>query len=108
MRHDLQEKWNLIERFLRNARIDLPKQQDPSPEFAALVTEFDEFISRNELDPALDSIAAAGQMVEPGGRFWHSLLQAAQQMGRTEQAEDFQFRFIQAAIRGLKRAQEGP
>ncbi|MBK6907488.1 MAG: hypothetical protein IPH08_10540 [Rhodocyclaceae bacterium] len=106
MGNDLQENWKLIETFLRNARSDLPMQASPSLEFSALLTEFDKYLSHNELGLALESIAAAGQLVETGGRFWHSLHQAAKKMELHEQAQEFEFRFVQAATLGLERAQK--
>jgi hypothetical protein len=105
MCQDLQQKWNLIEQLLNNARADLPEQSPPSPEFLACLTEFEEFISHNELGLALECIADAGQLVETGGRFWHSLTQAADEMGLHEQAREFEFRFVLAAERVLAKGQ---
>ena len=103
MGHDLQQKWKLIERFLCNARSDLPAEKNPSPEFSALLAEFAEFMSHNELGLALESIAAAGELVETKGRFWHSLHLAANKMGLVEQAQEFESRFVQAATLSLQK-----
>ncbi|MBK6639721.1 MAG: hypothetical protein IPG34_20175 [Rhodocyclaceae bacterium] len=91
MSNDLQENWKLIETFLRNARSDLPMQASPSLEFSALLTEFDKYLSHNELGLALESIAAAGQLVETGGRFWHSLHQAARKWNFTSRHKSSSF-----------------
>jgi len=105
MDRDLQQKWQRIEKLLLSARSDLPEQNNPSPEFSALLTEFAEFIYHNELGLALEAIAAAGELVEPGGRFWHSLQHAAEDMELHAQAKEFNFRFVQAAAIGLEKAQ---
>jgi len=96
---ELQKKWKAVEGFLRRARSDLP----PDSRIAQLLTEFDGYLSHNELELALDSLAEAGGVVSPPGIFWNRLVQAAELLELHEKKTDLLHAFVEAAAAGLRR-----
>ena len=99
---ELQRNWELIERFLLNAKASLLEHPDAnSQNVNILVCEFDDYLGHNEFELALNAIAEAGRLVSPRGRFWHSLLQAAREMALHDKALEFQYLFVEAASNSL-------
>jgi hypothetical protein len=99
----LQHRWEITERFLENALSVLAEQ----PEVAVLscskfLEDAERFLSHNELEQALDSLAEAGKISSPRARFWDSLRQAAEQMELTEKADEFQLLWSEAASLSLQ------
>ncbi len=99
----LQRKWELIERYLRNALSDFAEQPAIAIHSCTkLLEDAEHFLSHNELELALDSIAEAGGLSSPRARFWDSLRKAAEEMELTEKAEEFQFLWSEAASLSLQ------
>ena len=96
---ELQKKWMAIEGFLRRARSDLPSDG----RIEQLLTEFDDYLSHNELELALDALAEAGGVVSPPGIFWNRLVQAAELMELHEKKARLLHAFVEAAAAGLQR-----
>lgn len=95
---DLQRKWAFIEALLKNACADFAEQpQAIIAPHSERIVEACHFLDHNELGLALDAIAEAGRATSPWGRFWDSLRQAASQMERTEDAQEFQLLWVEAA-----------
>jgi hypothetical protein len=101
---DLQRKWDLIEELLKNACSDFAEQpQAVIAPHSELLVEANHFLDHNELGLALDTIAEAGRVTNPGARFWDSLRQAASQMERAEDAREFQLLWVEDAAASLKK-----
>lgn len=62
-----------------------------------------ELISNGQFESALDALAALGEKVNPGAKFWSSLSQAAAELLLTEKAKHFQLLWAEAASLALER-----
>lgn len=101
--HERQAQWDLVIAFLHNAHAALAEQ--PTEIIATVsdrVAEFKEFLARNELELALESLAEAGRLSAPRARFWDSLRQAAERMELHERATDFGLLWVEVASNSLR------
>jgi hypothetical protein len=99
---NLQRNWKLIEVLLQNALSTIVEQ--PASDVIScgkLLDEARNFISHNELDLALDSLAEAGRLSFPRAKFWDSLRQAAEIMELDEKALEFQLLWVESASNSL-------
>ena len=77
----LAKQWAVIEQLLREAAV----QVQLTPYFA----EFEDFLGHNELEIALDTLAAAGEECSVSPEYWRLLKQAADVMGLKAKAAEF-------------------
>ena len=98
----------LVRGFLENALSLLSESGDscltPLHEQLAVV---ESFIAKSQFKLALTALAEAGQQANPRAKFWHSLSNAARELGLKEEAQDFQFVWAQAASLALEREMKG-
>lgn len=94
--------------FLGNALSLLRESGDSGPtplheELAAV----EAFIAKNQFKLALNALAEAGHRTTPNAKFWHSLSNAARELGLKRKAQDFLFVWTQAASLALEREVKG-
>jgi hypothetical protein len=95
--------WDSVKALLRNALFELNKS--PRASLAAtVVTEFEQFIERNQLELALNSLVQAGELVTPRAKFWSGLHQAAVLMQLRETGAELLLKFADAASHSLDQA----
>ena len=75
----LVKSWKVTETLLERARRALPARHEQ--EYAALVTQYREFLEHNELELALDILEELGHLISARGGFWRDLERAAENMG---------------------------
>ena len=98
----------LVKTFLHNALSLLRDSADlgstPLNEELAAV---ESFIAKGQFKLALNALAEAGHQTTPNAKFWHSLSNAARELGLKKKALDFQFVWTQAASLALEREVKG-
>jgi hypothetical protein len=77
----LAKNWKVTETLLERARHALPAHHEQ--EYAALLTQYREFLEHNELELALDILEELGHLISARGGFWRDLERAAENMGLT-------------------------
>jgi len=80
---------------LNAARKQLPKVPAPGAE-GATISGFEECLRHNEMELALDELEDLGLTNAPAPEFWRQLMQAAENMGLSERATDFERRMGKA------------
>ena len=83
---NLRESWDDTRRHLERARHLLPPSTKPDSDGGSL-TEFEEFLSHNELGLAFDELEMIGRGNHCPAEFWREMLAAAESMQLPEQAE---------------------
>ena len=94
-RADLERSWSTTATHLNAARSLLPKVPAPGVEGAS-VSGFEECVRHNEMELALDELEDLGLTNAPPPEFWRQLMQAAENMGLSERATDFERRIGKA------------
>jgi hypothetical protein len=97
-RAELESNWAATAKHLNAARNQVPKALAPGAE-GATVTGFEECLRHDEMELALDELEDLGLTNAPPPEFWRQLVQAAENMGLSERATDFERRMGKA--RGL-------
>jgi hypothetical protein len=90
-RAELERSWTATAKHLNAARNQLPKVLAPGAE-GATVSGFEECLRHNEMEFALDELEDLGLTNAPPPEFWRQLVQAAENMGLSERATDFERR----------------
>jgi hypothetical protein len=90
-RAELERSWAATARHLSAARNQLPKVPAPGVE-GATVAGFEECLRQNEMELALYELEDLGLTNAPPPEFWRELARAAQNMGLSERAADFERR----------------
>jgi len=90
-RAELERSWAATAKHLKAARNQLPKVLAPGAE-GATVSGFEECLRHNEMELALDELEDLGLTNAPPAEFWRQLVQAAENMGLSERATDFERR----------------
>jgi hypothetical protein len=90
-RAELERNWATTARHLNAARNQLPKVPAPGAEGATL-SGFEECVRHKEMELALDELEDLGLTNAPSAEFWRQLMQAAENMGLSERATDFERR----------------
>ncbi len=76
------KSWKIIETLLERARRALPAAPlQHEQESAALLAQSREFLERNELGLAFDTLEELGHLISARGGFWRDLERAAENMG---------------------------
>ena len=76
------KSWKITETLLERARRALPAAPAQHEQgAAALLAQYREFLERNELGLALDTLEDLGHLVSARGGFWRDLERAAENMG---------------------------
>ena len=88
-RTELERSWATTAKHLNAARNQLPKVPAPGAD-GATVSGFEECLRHNEMELALDELEDLGLTNAPGPEFWRQLMQAAENMGLSERAADFE------------------
>jgi hypothetical protein len=94
-RAELESNWAATAKHLNAARNQLPKALAPGAE-GATVTGFEECLRHDEMELALDELEDLGLTNAPPPEFWRQLVQAAENMGLSERATDFERRMGKA------------
>jgi len=94
-RAELERSWTATAKHLNAARNQLPKVLAPGAE-GATVSGFEECLHHNEMELALDELEDLGLTNAPPPEFWRQLVQAAENMGLSERATDFERRLGKA------------
>ena len=98
----------LVKAFLHNALSLLRDGANPDPiplteKFAAV----ESFIANGQFKLALNALAEAGHQTTPNAKFWHSLSNAARELGLKKKALDFLYVWTQATSLALERETKG-
>ena len=98
----------LVKAFLHNALSLLRYGTDSGPtplneKFAAV----ESFIAKDQFKLALNALAEAGHQTTPNAKFWHSLSNAARELGLKKKALDFLYVWTQATSLALEREIKG-
>jgi hypothetical protein len=95
------KRWKAIEAVLSSAHAALPSPTEAvRPDFDAAVAEYRRYLEHNELELALDALAAAAELGGARGGVWRDLERAAQFMGLRGRATDLHARFLRAVTCG--------
>ena len=94
-RAELERSWANTAKHLNAARNQLPKTLAPGAE-GATISGFEECLRHNEMELALDELEDLGLTNAPPPEFWRQLVQAAENMGLSERATDFEKRIEEA------------
>ena len=94
-RVELERSWAATAKHLNTARNQLPKVLAPGAE-GATVSGFEECLRHNEMELALYELEDLGLTNAPSPEFWRQLMQAAENMGLSERATDFERRIRKA------------
>jgi hypothetical protein len=94
-RAELERSWATTAKHLNAARNQLPKVLAAGAE-GATVSGFEECLRDNELELALDELEDLGLTNAPPPEFWRQLVLAAENMGLSERAGDFERRMAKA------------
>lgn len=92
---ELKKIWADTAKHLNAARNQLPTVLAPGAE-GATVSGFEECLRHNEMELALDELEDLGLTNAPPPEFWRQLVQAAENMGLSERATDFERRMEKA------------
>jgi hypothetical protein len=84
-RDDLEHSWRVTRQHLEAARGDLPLQL-PLLDEGWSIRRYEEWLSHNELELALDELEGIGHWIGCGAGFWTKLLAAAESMTLTDHA----------------------
>jgi hypothetical protein len=90
----LVKSWKITEALLERARRALPVGHEQ--EYAALLTQYHEFLEHNELELALDILEELGHLISARGGFWRDLERAAENMGLADRLPAFRKAFSEA------------
>ena len=89
-----------IEALLKRAHRALPPPtQEQQKRFAALETEFEEYLKHNEHELALDKLQELGELLSPRGGFWKDLMRAAENMELSQRTVYLEKKFKEALSR---------
>lgn len=83
---NLQESWDMTRHHLERARHLLPPSTKGDSDGGSL-TEFEDFLSHNEMGLAFDELEMIGVGNPCPPEFWREMLAAAESMHLIEQAE---------------------
>jgi len=92
----LVKSWKITETLLERARHALPVRHEP--EYATLLTLYQEFMDHNELGLALDILEELGHLTSARGGFWRDLERAAENMGQIDRLPAFRKAFAEAPV----------
>jgi hypothetical protein len=90
----LVKSWKITETLLERARRALPVGHEQG--YAALLTQYREFLEHNELGLALDILEEMGHLVSAPGGFWRDLERAAENMDLADRVLAFRKAFSEA------------
>lgn len=93
------EHWALVEHWLRYARSHV---REPDEAAQAALLQFDQYLSCNQHEQALDALVAAAGPAAQNHFFWDCLYQAAKLMQLEARAKEFAGQW--AALRVPKRS----
>jgi hypothetical protein len=93
-RKRFQKSWKITETLLERARHALPIRHEH--EYAALSTQYREFLEHNELELALDTLEELGHLISARGEFWRDLERAAENMGLVDRLPALRKAFSEA------------
>lgn len=83
---ELFAQWEITEGWLREAKLRLFVSSDVAD---ASLSKFEEYLSHNELELALDELAEAAKQSTQSDRFWDAMCQAAAYMSLSELGDAF-------------------
>jgi hypothetical protein len=91
---NLVKSWKITETLLERARHALPARHEQ--DYAALLTQYREFLRHNELELALDILEELGHLIPARGGFWRDLERAAENMGLVDRLPALRRAFSEA------------
>jgi hypothetical protein len=95
------KQWKAVETVLSSAYRALPLPTEAvRSDFEVAVADYRKYLEHNELELALDALAAAAELVAARGGVWRDLERAAQFMELSQRAADLHARFLRAVAAG--------
>ena len=92
----LWKSWKITKIHLRHAYQNLTQpSENNADEYQRLVKTYREFVERNELELALDTLEELGHLSEYQGSFWRNLERAATTMELTDKASKLHNKFLE-------------
>jgi len=92
------KRWRSTEAVLERARLALPlPEREAQVEFDQAISEYQEYLSHNELGLAFDALRGAAELVPSRGSVWKDLIRAAEFMELSDEIPDLEKRFVAAA-----------
>ena len=92
------KRWRSTEAVMERARLALPQPADLAKvEFDQAISEYQDYLSHNELGLAFDALRDAAELVPSRGAVWKDLIRAAEFMELVEKIPDLKERFAAAA-----------
>jgi len=85
----LQQSWHVTTQYFEHARALLPLSPAAQPANDA-IKQYEDWLDHNELELALDELAAMGEQHGGSTAFWHELLATARNMGLVEHVQRYQ------------------
>ena len=83
---------------MERARLALPQpEQGAQVEFDQAISEYQEYLSHNELGLAFDALRDAASLVPSRGSVWKDLIRAAELMELEDELPELEKRFIASA-----------
>jgi hypothetical protein len=79
------KRWQATETIMERARSRLPEPaENVRGDFCQAISEYQDFLSHNELGLAFDSLRYAAELVPSRGSVWKDLIRAAELMELNE------------------------
>ncbi len=92
------KRWRSTETVLERARLALPQPElGVQVEFDQAISEYQEYLSHNELGLAFDALRDAAELVPSRGAVWKDLIRAAEFMELNDKIPGLKERFVAAA-----------
>jgi hypothetical protein len=89
------KRWRSTETVLERARLALPKpRHETKVEFEQAISEYQEYLSHNELGLAFDALRDAAGLVPSQGSVWKDLFRAAEFMELRDEIPELEKRFV--------------
>ena len=89
------KRWRSTEAVLERARLALPlPEREAQVEFDLAISEYQEFLSHNELGLAFDALRDAAELVASRGSVWKDLIRAAEFMELRDRIPELEKRFV--------------
>jgi len=89
------KRWRSTEAVLERARLALPlPEREAQVEFDQAISEYQKFLSHNELGLAFDALRDAAELVASRGSVWKDLIRAAEFIELRDRIPELEKRFV--------------
>src|SRR5687767_15159120 len=94
------KRWRSTEAVMERARLALPQPaHEAKAEFDQAISEYQDYLSHNELGLAFDALRDAAELVPSRGSVWKDLIRAAEFMELLDKIPELEERFAAVASR---------